>query len=142
MLGRVGERFLDDAAVAVEVGELREHRGFEPVLGEPVAVALARAVLVAGGAGVVGVAAVSSVGARADVGAAALVATHEPGEQEVTWVAAAKRGVFAAAAEDFLRGFEGLRFDERVVEAWMRFAVPADEAAVRGVRQDELERVR
>ncbi|HET6915271.1 MAG TPA: hypothetical protein VFH56_04205 [Acidimicrobiales bacterium] len=62
VLGGVGECSFDEAAVAVEVGELCEDGGFEPVLREPVAFALARPVLVAGGAGVVGVAAVSAVG--------------------------------------------------------------------------------
>lgn len=62
MFSSVGERRFDQAAVAIEVGELSEDGGFEPVLGQPVAVALARAVLAAGGAGVVGVAAVASVG--------------------------------------------------------------------------------
>ncbi|HEX5246384.1 MAG TPA: hypothetical protein VFW41_04565 [Gaiellaceae bacterium] len=57
----VGECFLDDVAVAVQLGELGEDGGFEPVLGEPVAGAFGGAVLVAGGAGVVGVAAVASV---------------------------------------------------------------------------------
>ncbi|HEX5247994.1 MAG TPA: hypothetical protein VFW41_12795 [Gaiellaceae bacterium] len=57
----VGECLLDDVAVAVQLGELGEDGGFEPVFGEPVAVALGGAVPVAGGAGVVGVAAVASV---------------------------------------------------------------------------------
>ncbi|MHB8470334.1 MAG: hypothetical protein ACYDCH_11370 [Gaiellaceae bacterium] len=60
-LGEVGECSLDDVAVAVQLGELGEDGGFEPVFREPIAGALARAVLVAGGAGVVGVAAVASV---------------------------------------------------------------------------------
>ena len=63
-LGRireVGECLFDQMAVAVELGELGEDGGFEPVFGEPVAVAFGGAVLVAGGAGVVGVAAVAAV---------------------------------------------------------------------------------
>ncbi|HVC86320.1 MAG TPA: hypothetical protein VNC40_02720 [Gaiellaceae bacterium] len=57
----VGECLLDQVAVAIQLGELGEDCSFEPVFGEPVAVAFGGAVLVAGGAGVVGVAAVSSV---------------------------------------------------------------------------------
>ena len=58
---QVGECLLDQVAVAVQLGELGEHGGFEPVFGEPVAVAFGGSVLVAGGAGVVGVAAVAAV---------------------------------------------------------------------------------
>jgi hypothetical protein len=44
----LGERFLDDASVALEAGELREDGGLQAVLRKPVAVALRGAVLVAG----------------------------------------------------------------------------------------------
>ena len=85
----MGERLLDfHQFVAVDAGELCEDGVFEPLFGQAVAVAFAGSVLVAGGAGVVGVAATVSVLADADVGAAAMVATKEPGEEEVGWVAA------------------------------------------------------
>jgi hypothetical protein len=58
---QVRKRLLDEVAVAVQLGELGEHGGFEAVFGEPVAVAFGGSVLVAGGAGAVRVAAVSAV---------------------------------------------------------------------------------
>lgn len=67
-LGRtrqVGEGLLDDAPIAVEVGELGEDGGFEAALGQPVAGAFGGAAFVAGGARVVGVAAVAAVRGRA-----------------------------------------------------------------------------
>jgi hypothetical protein len=60
-LVQVRECVLDEVAVAVQLCELGEDGGFEAVLGEPVAIALARAALVAGGTGVVGVAAAAAV---------------------------------------------------------------------------------
>jgi hypothetical protein len=80
--------------------------------------------------------------AGADVGAAAVVAADEAGEQVVGRVATAKGGIFVAAAEDLLGFLESVVVDERVVQAGIRFAVPADEAAVRGVGEDQLQRVR
>ncbi|HUZ15265.1 MAG TPA: hypothetical protein VMU72_03690 [Gaiellaceae bacterium] len=114
-VGEVGECLFDDVAVAVQLRELGEDGGFEPVFGEPVAVAFGGAVLVAGGAGVVGVAAVASVRRGADVGATAVVTTNEPGEEEVGRVAASQRCVLAAAAEDLLCLLEGVVVDERCV---------------------------
>jgi hypothetical protein len=71
-----------------------------------------------------------------------VVATDEPGEEEVARVAASKRCVLAAAAEDRLRHLEQLLVDQRFVQAGVGVAVPADEAAVGGVGEDQLERVR
>ncbi|HET8894648.1 MAG TPA: hypothetical protein VFM96_11185 [Gaiellaceae bacterium] len=137
----VGECSFDHMAVAIELGELGEHGRFEPVFGEPVGVALGGAVLVAGGAGVVGVAVVASVRAGADVGAPAMVAADEAGEEIVGRVAAPQRRVFVSAAEDLLRLVEGVVVDERLVQAGMCFAVPANKPAVSGVGEDELQRV-
>jgi len=132
-LREVGERLLDDVAVAIQLGELREDRRFEAVLGKPVALALRRPVLVAGGAGVVGVATVASMRTRADIGAATVVAADQPREQEVARIAASEGCVFAAAAEDLLRLVEGVVVDERLVKSGMGFAVPAYEAAIGGL---------
>ncbi|HEX3392039.1 MAG TPA: hypothetical protein VHS55_05720 [Solirubrobacteraceae bacterium] len=61
LLGGVCERVADELPVAVDRGELREHGLLQALHRQSLAVAAARAVLVAGGAGVVGVAAVASV---------------------------------------------------------------------------------
>jgi hypothetical protein len=42
-------------------------------------------------------------------------AADEPGEEEVGWVAATQRGVFAAAGENQLRALERLFVDQRLV---------------------------
>jgi hypothetical protein len=94
-----------------------------------VALAPGGAVLVAGGAGVVGAAAAASMHTRADIGATAVVAAHEPG-QEVARVLRRERCVFAPAPEDRLSGLERVLVDERVVQAGVELAVPADESAV------------
>ncbi|HET6915270.1 MAG TPA: hypothetical protein VFH56_04200 [Acidimicrobiales bacterium] len=70
------------------------------------------------------------------------MAADQAGEEEVAWVAAPERGVLAAAAQDLLRGLEGLLVDEWFVQAGVGFAVPAHEAAVGGVGEDQLQRVR
>jgi hypothetical protein len=44
----VGERSLNQSTVAVQLGELRENGCLEPILGQPLAIALVGAVLVAG----------------------------------------------------------------------------------------------
>ncbi len=112
---RLGERPLDQPPVAVQIGELRENGCLEPVLRQPLAAALVGAVLVPGGAGVVRVAAAAAVGGSADVGAAAVVAAHEPGEQELTRIAAPQRRVLPAAAQELMRLVEQLLVDERLV---------------------------
>src|SRR5581483_9589771 len=71
-----------------------------------------------------------------------MVAAHQAGEQKVTRVATSKGCVFAAASEDLLRPFERLLVDERLMQTWMRFAVPTDQAAVGGIGEDQLQRVR
>jgi hypothetical protein len=71
-----------------------------------------------------------------------MVAADEAGEEVVGRVAAAQRCVLAAAPEDLLRLLEGVVVDERLVQAGMRLAVPADEPAVGGVGEDQLQRVR
>ncbi|HEX5247791.1 MAG TPA: hypothetical protein VFW41_11750 [Gaiellaceae bacterium] len=138
----VGECLFDHTAVAVKLGELGEDGRFEPVFGEPVALALGGAVLVAGGTGVVGVATVASMRAGSDVGPAAVVAADQPREQEVGRVAATQRYILAAAAEDLLRLVERLVVDEWLVQTGMCFTVPADKPAVGGVGEDQLQRVR
>jgi hypothetical protein len=70
-----------------------------------------------------------------------VVAADKSGEEEVGRVATAQGGVFAAAAEDLLRLIEGVVVDERLVQTGMRFAVPANEPAVGGVGEDQLQRV-
>ena len=85
----VGERSLDQLAVAVQASELRENGRLEPVLRQPLAAALAGAVLVAGRARVIGVPAAAAVRGGADVGAAAVVTADEPGEQELAGIATA-----------------------------------------------------
>jgi hypothetical protein len=137
----LGECLLDHVAIAVELGELAEAGCFESVLRKPVGGALGRPVLVTGRAGVVAVAAAATVRARADVGAAAVVTAEQPGEQEVGWVAAAQRCLFAAAAQDLLGLLEGVVVDERLLEAGVGVAVPAAQSLVGRVGKDQLQGV-
>jgi hypothetical protein len=58
------------------------------------------------------------------------LAAHQAGEEELGRVAAAQGGVFVLAAEDRLRLLEDLLVDERLVQARVSVAVPADEPPI------------
>jgi hypothetical protein len=57
-----------------------------------------------------------------------MVAAHEPREQEIARVAPAQRRVLTAPAQDLLRLLERPLADERLVQARVDLAVPADES--------------
>ncbi|HET7128486.1 MAG TPA: hypothetical protein VFJ93_05350 [Gaiellaceae bacterium] len=128
---RLLERGGDEVAVAVETGELVEHRALEFVAVEPVAVAAFTAELLPAGAGVVVVEAAVAACAHADVGALAAAAADHAGEQEVGTVAAPQRQVVAALPEQRLRCRERVVVDERFVQARVGLAAPVHAAEVR-----------
>jgi hypothetical protein len=136
LFGGLGECVVDELPVAVDGGELGEYGVLQAFLGQSLSLAAGAAVLVASGAGVVGVAGVAAVGGGADVGASAVLAAHEPGEQEGRGVAAPQRGVLEASGEDLLGLLEGVLLDQWLVLAFVELAAPADQAEVGGVCED------
>lgn len=120
-----GQCSLEKVGLAIGVEQRVEDCPVELFGGQPIGVAAAGAVAVAGEAGVVAVAVTVAVGGPADEARAAAGAGDEPGKQVVGAVGGTFGVVFAAGDEDLLGSVEDAGVDQRrvrgrVVGVWKK----------------------